>query len=786
MNAQRLLAHYEEIADGAEAIARLRRFILDLAVRGKLVPQDAGDEPASDLLKRIATERTRLVKAGAIRKPKAIPRLAETPFPIPSNWLWSQLAEIGVLSPRNEAHDTLEASFVPMPLIAAEYGVANQHEVRPWGEIKKGYTHFAEGDVGLAKITPCFENGKSSVFRNLTGGIGSGTTELHIVRPIFIDQDYILLFLKSPHFIGAGIPKMTGTAGQKRVPTEFFAHSPFPLPPLAEQHRIVAKVDELMGLCDQLEAARAGREAVRERLAAASLARLNSPDPDTFEVDARFALDELPALTARPDQIKALRQTILNLAVRGKLVPQDPNDEPASELLKRIATERTRLVKAGAIRKPKAIPRLAETPFPIPSNWLWSQLAEIGVLSPRNEAHDTLEASFVPMPLIAAEYGVANQHEVRPWGEIKKGYTHFAEGDVGLAKITPCFENGKSSVFRNLTGGIGSGTTELHIVRPIFIDQDYILLFLKSPHFIGAGIPKMTGTAGQKRVPTEFFAHSPFPLPPLAEQHRIVAKVDALMALCDRLEASLTATAATRRRLLDALLAEALAPTDASLVGVSDRPTVALANGDREKVIFAERSAYILSLAYERHRFARRERTFGHVKAQKILHLVEAVAGFDLGRAPIRDAAGPNDFKHMLAVEQWAREHERFVFETNGAGYLLRQLSNFDKSLKTEHGPAPHARAIATRLIDILVPMDTRQAEIFATVYSAWNNLLIEGKSPTDTEIVCAARDDWHPDKLKLPAGEFFAALAKLRLEGIVPKGTGKFVDGPHQKELFN
>ena len=110
------------------------------------------------------------------------------------------------------------------------------------------------------------------------------------------------------------------------------SYSPFPLPPLAEQHRIVAKVDELMALCDRLEAARAEREATRDRLTAASLARLNAPDPDTFRDDARFALDALPALTARPDQIKQLRQTILNLAVRGKLVPQDPNDEPASEL----------------------------------------------------------------------------------------------------------------------------------------------------------------------------------------------------------------------------------------------------------------------------------------------------------------------------------------------------------------------------------------------------------------------------------------------------------------------
>jgi type I restriction enzyme S subunit len=187
-------------------------------------------------------------------------------------------------------------------------------------------------------------------------------------------------------------------------------------------------------------------------------------------------------------------------------------------------------------------------------------MAEIGLLSPRNEAPENRKTSFIPMPLIPAEYGAAHGQEVRPWGEIKKGYTHFADGDVGLAKITPCFENGKSTVFRDLAGGIGAGTTELHIVRPIFVDANYLLIFLKSPHFIETGIQRMTGTAGQKRVPFEYFAYSPLPLPPLAEQHRIVAKADELMALCDRLEASLATADDTRRRLLEALLAEALAP----------------------------------------------------------------------------------------------------------------------------------------------------------------------------------------------------------------------------------
>ena len=274
-----LFDDFDRLIQSPESVHRLRRFILDLAVRGKLVEQNPNDEPASELLKRIAAEKARLVKAGEIRKPKAKPALTvkETPFTLPENWKWSQIAEIGVLNPRNNAENDTLASFAPMPMIAADYGAASNHEVRRWGDIKKGYTHFAEGDVGLAKITPCFQNGKSTVFRNLTGGLGSGTTELHIVRPLLVNPDFILLFLKCPYFIETGVPKMTGTAGQKRLPAEYFAYSPFPLPPLAEQHRIVAKVDELMALCDRLEAARAKREATRDRLATASLARLNAP-----------------------------------------------------------------------------------------------------------------------------------------------------------------------------------------------------------------------------------------------------------------------------------------------------------------------------------------------------------------------------------------------------------------------------------------------------------------------------------------------------------------------------
>ena len=372
-----VLKHFNQVAEAPDAIPRLRRFILDLAVRGKLVEHDLHDEPASELLNRIETEKDRLVKADALRNQNTqLIDKEQTPFNIPTNWSWTQLSQIGIINPRNESTDSADASFVPMPMIFAEYGMAHQHEVRPWGEIKKGFTHFAEGDVGLAKITPYFENGKSTVFRNLTGSLGAGTTELHIVRPIYVVPDFILIFLKSSHFIETGIPKMTGTAGQKRVSKDYFAFSPFPLPPLAEQHRIVEKVDELMALCDELEKAQTKRESRRDRLVAATLSGISNPQSEIC--NPQFFISHFPRLTTRPEHIQQLRQTILNLAVHGKLVSQDQNDEPIDALLNGIDKERILIAKKDRRAEIELQELLTEELcWSVPPTWRWRAVADL-------------------------------------------------------------------------------------------------------------------------------------------------------------------------------------------------------------------------------------------------------------------------------------------------------------------------------------------------------------------------------------------------------------------------
>jgi type I restriction enzyme, S subunit len=549
-----VLHYFDQISEAPDSIQRLRRFILDLAVRGKLVEQDPNDEPAAELLKRIEVEKAR--QAGEKTKIHCLPPIknADIAIPLPDSWEWARLGDLFDY----DAGTKIEPNQLPkgawlLELVDVEKdsGKIIQHFTVDERSPKSTKSGFLPGDVLYGKLRPYLNKVV------VADSPGFSTTEIVALRCYGESSpSYTSLALRRPDFVDYVTRLGQGTK-MPRLRTEDAVSAPFPLPPLAEQHRIVAKVDELMKLCDELEAAQQKRERRRDRLVTASLAKLT--DETDNKTILKFSVSSACSAVSRLEHIQQLRQTILNLAVRGKLVPENPKDEPALQLIKRIEEEKARLISAGNQRIQKSQPlNEDQIPFDIPGTWIWSQLSQIGIINPRNDADDFMEASFIPMPLIYADYKKANQHEVRSWGEIKTGFTHFAEGDIGLAKITPCFENGKSTVFRNLTGQIGAGTTELHIVRPILVVANYILIFLKSPHFIETGIPKMTGTAGQKRVPKDYFAFSPFPLPPLAEQHLIVAKVNELMTLCDELEAQLKKTATTCRQLLETTIHDAL------------------------------------------------------------------------------------------------------------------------------------------------------------------------------------------------------------------------------------
>ena len=241
--------------------------ILDLAIRGQLVPQDTADEPAAVLLERIKAEKEALIKQGKIKRDKkesiifkgednsyylndsqmTVDINDELPFEIPASWCWVRLKDVFIINPRNKLEDDLNVSFIPMPLIDDGYSGKHTSEVRSWKEVKTGFTHFAEGDIGIAKITPCFENRKSTVFINLTNGYGAGTTELHILRPIdnSILSQYLLAYLKSNYFVDNGKRTFTGAVGQQRIGKEYIENAYFPIPPKSEQGRIVQIINNL-------------------------------------------------------------------------------------------------------------------------------------------------------------------------------------------------------------------------------------------------------------------------------------------------------------------------------------------------------------------------------------------------------------------------------------------------------------------------------------------------------------------------------------------------------------
>ncbi len=564
MNIERLLALFDYADKDPDAIPSIRRFVLNLAVRGKLAKQNPADEPASELLKRVIQEKKRLAKAGVVKKNQASwVKMTEAPFSLPDSWRWIALGNIFLYDAGTKRKPgTLKPKSWLLELedIEKETGRLLRRIATTERKPKSTKSEFRAHDILYGKLRPYL----NKVL--VADKPGYSTTEIVALRTcIPICPEYCALALRRSDFVDYVTQLGQGTK-MPRLRTRDAITAPFPLPPLAEQRRIVAKVAELMELCDQLATKWIMREKIRSRLAKASFSRLAIQDTSNvaFLSHARFAINTLPSLTIRVDQIKQLRQTILNLAVQGKLIAQNPADEPAFELLKRITEKKALLAHRPKMRSLKILKPLSVNghPFLLPDTWIWTRIANIGVLSPRNDIGDDHVASFVPMPLIPAEWGLKNGHMKHLWGEIKKGYTHFAEGDVGVAKITPCFENGKSVVFQNLTGGIGSGTTELHVVRPVLVNARYIVLFLKSPLYIEPGILKMTGTAGQKRVPKEYFANSPFPLPPLDEQRRIVAKVDELMGLCDRLETNLETANATRQQALDSLLWNVLETND--------------------------------------------------------------------------------------------------------------------------------------------------------------------------------------------------------------------------------
>lgn len=469
---------------------KLRQKILDLAIHGKLVPQDPNDEPASVLLERIQAEKERLIKEGKIKRSKKSAKTSDTPhyenvpFEVPKGWVWTTLGNIGVWqaggtpSRSNKSYyggsipwlktgDLNDGLITNIPERITEEAVANSSaKINPTGSVLIAMYGATIGKLGILSF-PATTNQACCA----------------CIEYFAITQHYLFYFLLSHRdmFIAKG-----GGGAQPNISKEIIINTAIPLPPLAEQERIVTKIERWFTLIDEIEQGKADLQTT----------------------------------------IKQTKSKILDLAIHGKLVPQDPNDEPASELLKRINPKAEITCDNGHYGN-------------LPDSWCLTDIKSIFTINPKNKAADDVIAGFVPMTNIADGYSNEFRFETKLWGDIKKGFTHFAEGDIVVAKISPCLENRKSMIVTSLPNGIGAGTTELFVFRSQCVLAEYGLYFFKSDLFINHCVSTFNGVVGQQRVSKSIIESIKFPLPPISEQKRIVDAIHTVFAKLDTIKGSL-------------------------------------------------------------------------------------------------------------------------------------------------------------------------------------------------------------------------------------------------------
>jgi len=547
-------------------IKKLRELILELAMRGKLVYQNPNDEPASELLKRIVVAKEEQVKDGKIKKQKKLPEIdrEEEPYDLPKRWLWVRLGVVtnygqcDKTEPKDASPDTW---VLELEDVEKETSKLLQKKRFLDREFKSSKNVFVKGDVIYGKLRPYLDKVL------VADEAGVCTTEMIPLRAYKeIIPEFLRLSMKSPKFKEYANNSTHGMS-LPRMGTDKAKLALIPLCTLQEQHRIVAKVDELMALCDQLESQTEASIDAHKTLVEVLLVTLtNAKDADELNDSWQRISQYFDVLFTTQASIDQLKQTILQLAVMGKLVKQDPTDEPASKLLARIAIEKSQLIKDGKIKKQKPLPSITdeEKPFELPDSWEWVSFGLLfksfsnGLYKP---AKFYTEQGIISLRMYNIQSGKID------FSGAKKVEVTFVEleqfrleqDDLLINRVNSKELVGKTAIIPQISEPLVYESMNMR-AKPYktHLSAKYLNLFMMTKMAQDAISLFAKEAVGQASINQGQVSSIKTTLPPLVEQHRIVSKVDELMALCDSLKANLKEAQTTQLDLTDAIVEQAL------------------------------------------------------------------------------------------------------------------------------------------------------------------------------------------------------------------------------------
>lgn len=775
-------------------VQKLRELILDLAVTGKLTNSLNSDTNADEILKKIADEKELLINQGNLKKVKYSFPPKNNDFLLPSKWVKAYLGEVTLLI-TDGTHHTPKYLDSGIPFISVKdvsgktisfddckYISSEEHSEL----IKRCKPEI--NDILLCRIGTLGRATLIDVEKDFSIFVSLGLLKL---SKIINYSKYLHLFLHSPQALLQFDEVKVGGSHTNKLNLKDLPHIVINLPPLEEQQRIVEKVDELMQLCDQLEQQQNLSSEAHDQLVDTLLNVLtNSSDVDEFQQNWQRISENFDLLFTTEYSIDQLKQTILQLAVMGKLVKQDPNDEPASELLKQITEEKAKLIKEGKIKKSKPLLEISneEKQYEIPHNWVWARLDS---LTSKIGAGSTPKGGKE----VYVDLGIPFLRSQNVWndGLALDDVAFISEGTHEKMSGTHVQAN---DLLFNITGGsIGrcalvatdfeTANVSQHVTIVRSIDKDlapFLHLVLRSSYIQKLVMDVQVGVS-REGLSIGKLSQFLIPLPSLTEQKRIIKKVEILNSIIDSLQVSLRKLQKTKLHLADSLIVNALfdskdnneSQTTDNIIQF-EKPIEIVKNSKQKSTdqidLFADESVdddlKLLSLAAEITFQLHTEPTFGHLKLQKLIYLCQQLKHMDLAADFKQHAAGPYDPVMARYLDKEFKDHEWFSYDPKrDLKYKPLSRCNDHRSAFNKYFAKETSDIYA--LIGLFRTSKSDHIEIVATLFACWLRLL-ENKQSITEELLLKDFYAWSEEKKGFGKNEVLNGFKWMKVHSITPK----------------